>query len=79
VDLTMPGPVAAKLTLGGSLFLANGSRMTRYYQPLVRFSLPFGKHVFWNSEWQYYGFREDFYVFEGFQTHIFTTGLKLVR
>jgi hypothetical protein len=79
VDLMMPGPVAAKLTLGGSLFLANGSRTTRYYQPLVRFSLPLGKHVFWNSQWQYYGFREDFYVFEGFQTHIFTTGLKLVR
>ena len=79
VDLTMPGPVAAKLTLGGSLFLANGSRTTRYYQPLARLSVPMGKHVFWNTQWQYYGFREDFYVFEGFQTHIFMTGLKLVR
>lgn len=78
VDVTIPG-LQAKLTLGGSLFLANGSRMTRYYQPLVRFSLPLGKHVFWNSQWQYYGFREDQYVFEGFQTHIIMTGLKLVR
>jgi hypothetical protein len=78
VDATIPR-LKAKLTMGGSLFLANGSRTTRYYQPLVRFSLPLGKHVFWNTQWQYYGFREDFYVFEGFQTHIFTTGLKLVR
>jgi hypothetical protein len=78
VDVAIPG-LGAKLTMGGSLFLANGSRTTRYYQPLVRFSLPLGKHVFWNSEWQYYGFREDFYVFEGFQTHIIMTGLKLVR
>jgi len=79
LDLTLPGKVAAKLTLGGSLFLANGSRTTRYYQPLVRLSLPLGKHVFWNTQWQYYGFREDFYVYEGFQTHIFMTGLRLVR
>jgi hypothetical protein len=78
VDLTIPR-LQAKLTMGGSLFLANGSRTTRYYQPLVRFSLPLSKHVFWNSEWQYYGFREDYYVFEGFQTHIFMTGLRLVR
>jgi hypothetical protein len=78
VDVAIPG-LRAKLTMGGSLFLANGSRMTRYYQPLVRFSLPLGKHVFWNSEWQYYGFRENLYVFEGFQTHIIMTGLKLVR
>jgi hypothetical protein len=79
VDVVMPGPLPAKLTLGGSMFLANGSRTTRYYQPLARLSLPLGKHVFWNSEWQYYGFNEDFYVFEGFRTNMFMTGLKLVR
>jgi hypothetical protein len=79
VNIVMPGPVAAKVTFGGSLFLSNGSRTTSYYQPLAQLSLPFGKHVFWNTVWQYYGFREDFYVFEAFRTNLFMTGLKIVR
>ena len=79
VDLVVPGKVAAKVTMGGSLFLSNGSRTTSYYQPMARLSLPFGKHLFWNTEWQYYGMREDFYLFEGFRTHMFMTGLKVVR
>ena len=52
---------------------------SRYYQPLARLSLPLGKHVYWNTEWKYYGFQEDFYLYEGFRTHVFMTGLKLVR
>jgi len=79
VNIVTPGPVAAKVTFGGSLFLSNGSRTTSYYQPLAQLSFPFGKHVFWNTVWQYYGFREDFYVFEGFRTNLFMTGLKVVR
>jgi hypothetical protein len=79
VDVTLPGPVAAKFTLGGSMFLSNGSRTSSYYQPLARLSFPVGKHVYWNTEWQYYGFREDFYLYEGFRTHMFMTGLKIVR
>jgi len=79
IDLVAPGPFAARLTLGGSLFLANGSRNSNYYQPLARLSFPIGKHVYWNTEWQYYGFREDFYLYESFRTHLFMTGLKLLR
>jgi hypothetical protein len=79
INLAVPGPVAAKVTLGGSLFLSNGSRNSNYYQPLARLSFPIGKRIFWNTEWQYYDFREDFYLFEGFRTHLFMTGLKLVR
>jgi hypothetical protein len=79
IDLVAPGALAAKLTLGGSMFLSNGSRNSRYYQPLARLSFPVGKHAYWNTEWKYYDFQEDFYLYEGFRTHLFMTGLKLVR
>jgi hypothetical protein len=79
MDLLAPGAWAAKLTLGGSMFISNGSRNSRYYQPLARLSFPVGKHAFWNTEWKYYGYQEDFYLYEGFRTHVFMTGLKLVR
>jgi hypothetical protein len=79
VDVSLPGPVAAKLSMGGSMFLSNGSRTSNYYQPLARLSFPVGKHVSWNTEWQYYSYREDFYLYESFRTHLFMTGLKLIR
>jgi hypothetical protein len=79
LDVSFPGPVAAKLSMGGSMFLSNGSNTTRYYQPLARLSFPIGKHVAWNTEWKYYGYQENFYLFESFRTHTFMTGLKLTR
>jgi hypothetical protein len=79
MELKFPGPIAGKLSLGGSMFLSNGSATTRYYQPLARLSIPVGKHVSWNTEWKYYGYAEDFYLYESFRTHIFMTGLKLTR
>ncbi len=72
-------PAKAKLTFGGSLFISSGSRPSRYYQPLARLSVPIRKNVAWNSEWQWYGYGEQFYLFEGFRTHIFMTGLRLSR
>ena len=79
LDVTLPGPVGGKLSLGGSMFLSNGSNTTRYYQPLARLSFPIGKHVAWNTEWKYYGYQENFYLFESFRTNLFMTGLKLTR
>jgi len=84
VDLSLPGVKGAKLTVGGSFFISAGflsaeSRPTRYYQPLARLSLPLLKHVYWNTEWQYYGFGEAFYLYEGFHTHIFTTGIRITK
>jgi len=79
LDVNLPGPRGGKLSMGGSMFLANGSNTTRYYQPLMRLSLPFNKHLSWNSEWTYYGYAESFYLFESFRTHIITTGLKFTR
>jgi hypothetical protein len=79
LNLGIPGFTAAKLTLGGSFFISNGTRATRYYQPLARLSLPLGKHLYWNTDWQYYGYGEQLYMFEGFRTHVFQTGLRVTR
>ena len=79
VDFMLPGLKDAKLTAGGSLFISRGSRPTHYYQPLGRLSLPLHKHVIWNTEWQYYGFGEQFFLYEAFRAHIFMTGLRVTR
>ena len=77
VDVALPGN--AKLSVGGSMFLSSGSQPTNYYEPLGRFSVPIGKHVAWNTEWQWYGFGDTFYGYEGFRTHIVTTGIRVTR
>jgi hypothetical protein len=79
IALALPGYSKAKLTFGGSLFISSGSRPSRYYQPLARLSVPIQNHVSWNTEWQWYGYGEQFYLFEGFRTHIFMTGLRLSK
>ncbi len=81
IDVVLPkvAGVAAKLSAGGSLFVSVGSRASRYYQPLGRFSVPVCKHVQWNSEWRWYGFGEQIYQYEGFRAHIFMTGLKVSK
>jgi hypothetical protein len=79
VDIVLPGGKGGKLTAGGSLFVSRGSRPTRYYQPLGRLSLPIHKNLLWNTEWQYYGFGEQFYFFEAFRAHVFMTGVRLTR
>jgi len=79
VDIVLPGARGGKLTAGGSLFITRGSRPTRYYQPLAKFSVPLHKNILWNAEWQYYGFGEQFYYFEAFRAHAFMTGLRLTR
>jgi hypothetical protein len=79
IALALPGYSKAKLTFGGSLFVSSGSRPSRYYQPLARLSVPLQKNVSWNAEWQWYGYGEQFYLFEGFRTHIFMTGLRVSR
>ena len=70
---------AGKLTAGGSFFLSSGSRPTSYYQPVVKLWMPLGKKINWFTEWRYYGYGEQFYLYEGFRTHLLTTGLRLTR
>jgi hypothetical protein len=79
VDVAFSKGSAAKLTAGGSLVLLTGSRPTTYYQPLARVSIPVWKHVHWNAEWRYYGFSEAFFLYEGFRTNTFTTGLRMSK
>jgi hypothetical protein len=71
--------LAPKLTGGGSFFISSGSRPTSYFQPLARLSVSFGKNVSWFSEWRYYGYGEAFYLYEGFRSHLVTTGLRFMR
>lgn len=81
IDLALPAiaRITPKLSLGGSLFVSAGTRSSRYYQPLGRLSLPLQKHVSWNTEWRWYGFGEQLYLYEGFRAHIFMTGIKVTR
>jgi hypothetical protein len=72
-------PHNARLTAGGSLFISSGSRPTSYYQPLAQLLVPVYRHLSWNTQWQFYGFGENFYLFEGFRANIFTTGIRLSR
>jgi hypothetical protein len=68
-----------RFTVGGSLFISSGSRPTRYYQPLMRLSLPLQKYVSWNTEWKYYGYAEQFYLYEGFRAQVFLTGIRIAK
>jgi hypothetical protein len=83
-SLNLPGvrkglPAPVKITAGGSLVRSAGSRPTDYYQPLARAVVPLAKNVNWVSEWRYYGYGEAFYLYEGFRTHLVTTGLRFTR
>lgn len=77
VSLALPGYPKAKLSFGGTLFISSGSRPSRYYEPLAQLSVPIQKHIDWNTEWQWYGYGEQFYLFEGFRCHIFQTGVRI--
>jgi hypothetical protein len=81
IDLSLPGygGMTPKVSFGGALFVSSGSRPSRFYQPLGRIAVPLTKHLSWNSEWRWYGFGEQFYMYEAFRAHIFMTGLRLIR
>jgi hypothetical protein len=73
------GGLAPKFSAGGSFFISSGSRPTSYYQPVAKLFVPLSKHLNWFTEWQYYGYGEAFYLYEGFRAHLVTTGLRLTR
>ena len=70
-----------KLSAGGSFVVSFGSRPTSYYQPVAKLFVPLRKNLSFFAEWQYYGYGEVFYVYEGFRTHLhlLTAGLRLTR
>ena len=73
------GWFAPKLTLGGSVFISSGSRPSRFYQPMARVSVPIVQHVALSGEWQWYGFGEAFYLYEGFREPIVLVSLRFSR
>jgi hypothetical protein len=81
MDFTWPHSkrFTPKLAAGGSFFISSGSQPTSYYQPEAKLWLPLGGHVSWFTEWRYYGYGEAFNLYEGFRTHLVTTGLRLSR
>jgi len=81
IEATIPGfkNHAPKIMAGGSFSIVNGTRPSRFYEPLARLSFPVRKSVSWNTEWQWYGFNEEQYLYEGFRTHLVQTGLRLTK
>jgi hypothetical protein len=79
INVALPHIKDGKLTLGGSMFVSSGSAPSRYYEPLARVSVPVHKHVSWNAEWQYYGFGQSFYLYDGFRTNSFITGVRVTQ
>jgi len=81
VDVALPeyGGMTPKLTFGGSLFVSSLSRPTRFYEPMAKLTLPLRKNISFYTEWQWYGMGEPFYLYEGFRTHAFITGVRLTR
>jgi hypothetical protein len=69
----------ARLAAGGSVVDSSGSRAARFYEPMVRASVPVTKSVSWFSEWRYYGYAEPVYFYEAFRTHLISTGLRIGR
>ena len=80
-DLNWPRSkrLAPQLSAGGSFFISSGSRPTTYYQPVVKLKVPLCKYATWFADWYYYGYGEAFYLYEGFRTHVVSTGLRISR
>ncbi len=67
----------AKLSFGGSMFIASGSRPANYYQPIGRFMIPVVKKLQWFGEWRWYGYSQTLYLYEGFRSNHFLTGFRV--
>jgi hypothetical protein len=81
VDFTWPHSkrFTPKLAAGGSFFISSGSLPTSYYQPEAKLWVPLASHMSWFTEWRYYGYGEAFNLYEGFRTHLVTTGVRFTR
>jgi len=77
--ITASLPRKARISAGGSAVWTSGSRPNTWYQPVVKLNAPLARNATWFAEWRYYGFGENFYLYENFRTHLFTTGLRLSR
>ncbi|GIU75513.1 MAG: hypothetical protein KatS3mg004_2600 [Bryobacteraceae bacterium] len=80
IDLRLPlGPrYSGRLSAGGSFVTTSGVRPTDYYQPQGRLVLPVTQKMEFFSEYRYFGLSQTIYVFEGFRTHMYTGGVRLL-
>lgn len=77
-DLRLPVTkgYAGKLSFGGSFVTTEGTRPSRYYQPMGRLQLPMTPRLEFFSEWRYYGLSQANYTFEGFRSNQFLGGFR---
>ncbi|MGB9610060.1 MAG: hypothetical protein ACPL7M_03735 [Bryobacteraceae bacterium] len=80
VDLRLPlAPrYSGRLSAGGSFVTTSGVRPTDYYQPQGRLVLPVTGKMEFFSEYRYFGLSQTIYVFEGFRTHMYMGGVRLL-
>jgi len=78
-NVAIPRLRQVRFTAGGDFFISSGSRSTNYFQPVGKLIVPVSHAVAWISQWSYYGYAESFYSFEGFRSHLITTGLRITR
>ena len=67
----------ARISLGGAVVVADGNRASEFWQPQAELSIPLHRRVNWLNQWRYYGYRSDNYLFENFNSHLFSTGLRV--
>jgi len=66
------------LSFGGSFVTTHGTRATNYFQPQGRVQLPVTPKLEFFSEWRYYGMHQELYGYEGFRSHTYTGGIRLL-
>jgi len=79
VNLPHAGPVAPRITAGGSFVISSGSRATDYYQPSAKVWLPAGKNLDCFAEWRHYGYGETLYRYEAFRANLVAVGVRIKR
>ena len=80
VDLRLPlAPgYSGRISAGGSFTTTSGVRPTDYYQPQGRLVLPVTPKMEFFSEYRYFGLSQTIHVFEGFRTHMYMGGVRLL-
>ncbi len=80
IDLRLPlaRRYSGRISAGGSFTTTSGVRPTDYYQPQGRLVLPVTPKMEFFSEYRYFGLSQTIHVFEGFRTHMYMGGVRLL-
>jgi hypothetical protein len=80
IDLRLPlaKRYSGRISAGGSFTTTSGVRPTDYYQPQGRLVLPVTPKMEFFSEYRYFGLSQTIHVFEGFRTHMYMGGVRLL-